>query len=278
METMTKNIKLSSLLNIQYAASYKVHLANWNGKKHPLDVFVSSRKEWKQWNSWKGAKNEFNRDFIFSLIEFYPEPDIWLFGGVYKVIERGQQNYAHSYKVKLTNQSHSMIGRLKIKWRRSGRVKARLFEKCIDEFEVSEILKEPYTGERFCGYENINHDFDRLEAIFLNSRPDWKAALENVKGVYLIIDKCNGKKYIGSAYGDMGIWSRWSTYMATGHGYNDELTKIIDERGLKYARENFRLSLLEYRPMRTDDEKIIERENYWKEALLSRGKFGYNKN
>jgi hypothetical protein len=265
-------------LGIQNPTSYKVHLANWNGEDQPLDVFVRSKDEWKQWNSWRSNKDEFNRDYIFSLIDFFPEPDTWLFGGVYQVLERGEQNYAHSYKVDLTDQFRPMIGRLKIGWKRSGRAKARLFEKYIEEFEVSEILKEPYSGERFCGYENINHDFDRLEAIFSNTRPDWRAALENVKGVYLIIDKSNGKKYVGSASGETGIWSRWSTYMTTGHGYTDELTKIIDERGLKYARVNFRLSLLEYRPMRTDDEKIIERENYWKEALLSRGEFGYNKN
>lgn len=171
-----------------------------------------------------------------------------------------------------------MIGRLKISQKRSGRTRARRFENCIEEFEVSEILKEPYTGEQFCGYENINHDFHKLEAVFKQNKPDWKAALENVKGVYLIVDKSNGKKYVGSAYGDAGIWSRWSTYMSTGHGYSDELTKIITDKGIKYARENFRLSLLEYRSMKTDDATIIDRENYWKEALLSRGHFGYNKN
>jgi len=275
---MTKKIELIDVLNIKDETAYKVHLANWNGDNQPLDVFVRSRDEWQLWNSWRSSKDEFNRKFIFSLIDFYPEPDTWLFGGVFRVIERGGKNHAHSYKVELTNQFSPMIGRLKLKWKRTGRAKSRIFENYIEKFEVSEILKEPYSGERFCGYENINHDFDRLQAIFASNKPDWKAALENVKGVYLIIDKNNGKKYVGSAYGDMGIWSRWSTYMTTGHGYNDELTKIIDEKGLDYARENFRLSLLEYRPMKTDDEKIIERENYWKEALLSRGEFGYNKN
>ena len=66
--------------------------------------------------------------------------------------------------------------------------------------------------------------------------------------------------------------------MGTGHGGNDELTLLIQERGIEYARKNFRLSLLEYRPARTDDRVIIERENYWKEVLLSRGEFGYNRN
>ncbi|MGB4782742.1 GIY-YIG nuclease family protein, partial [Candidatus Methylomirabilis sp.] len=129
-----------------------------------------------------------------------------------------------------------------------------------------------------CGYENINHDFSTLETIFKSGRPDWKAALENVKGVYLIIDKYNGKKYVGSAYGGSGIWARWECYMGTGHGWNDELTKLIQQEGIDYARKNFRLSLLEYRPARTDDRVIIERENYWKEALLSCGAFGYNRN
>lgn len=94
----------------------------------------------------------------------------------------------------------------------------------------------------------------------------------------MIVDKRNGKKYVGSAYGAFGIWARWKCYIGTGHGWNDELTKLIQEEGIEYARRNFRLSLLEYRPARTDDGVIVERENYWKEALLSRGEFGYNRN
>ena len=101
---------------------------------------------------------------------------------------------------------------------------------------------------------------------------------ENVKGVYLIADKSNGKKYVGSAYGDTGIWSRWNSYMKTGHGSNKDFSGVIEERGMDYARENFVLSLLEYRPMKTDDRDIVARETYWKNALLTRTEFGYNNN
>jgi hypothetical protein len=271
-------LSLQSVLPIPNPEKYKAHLACWNQHYQPLDVFVRDRNEWHQWNTWRSQKDDFNREFIFSLIDFYPEQNIWLFGGIYRVLSRNNKNYSHSYTVELLNDSAALIGRLKLRLKRPGRVKSVRLEKYYSEIVVSEILKEPYSGEVFCGYENINHDFGLLEAVFRAQRADWKGALEHIKGVYLIADKSNGKKYVGSAYGESGVWSRWSCYIGTGHGWNDELTKLIETEGLDYARKNFRMSLLEHRSMRTEDSVILERENYWKEALLSRGKHGYNKN
>lgn len=270
-------IPLSEILHFQNPKDYKVHLASWNGKVQPLDVFLRDRNEWKGWNEWRSEKDDFNRQYVFSLIDYYHEPNVWLFGGVYKVVKRMNVTRGKGYQVALTNQYESLIGRLKVQWKRTGRAKSRRMENCLETFTVNEILRGEYEGEAFCGYEGINHDFRILENIFLSSKPDWKSALENVKGVYLITDKSNGMKYVGSAYGESGIWSRWSCYMGTGHGHNDELTKLIRKKGMNYARDNFRFSLLEYRPMKTDDSTIIARESYWKEALLSRD-FGYNKN
>jgi hypothetical protein len=272
------HIKLNTVIPISNLPEYKMHLACWNGENQPLDVFVKSRDEWEQWNTWRGQKDEFNREYIFSLIDFYPEADTWLFGGVYKVMSRGTQNYAHSYKVKLVESSTGLIGRLKIRFKRPARAKAVRLENYYDHLVVSEILKECYSGETFGGYENINLDFRKLELIVKNGKQDWKAALENVKGVYLITDKSNGKRYVGSAYGDSGIWSRWACYVGTGHGWNDELTKLIRQEGIEHAQKHFQITLLEYRSMKTDDNAIIARECYWKDVLLSRGQFGYNKN
>jgi hypothetical protein len=271
-------ILLTDLVSIDHPENYKVHLANWNGHNQPLDVFVQDREQWKDWNSWRADKNDFNRQYIFSVIDYYHEPNTWLFGGVYEVLTRGPEKHAHSYEVELTNQFKEMIGRLKIYFARPGRAKSLRMENYLDQFSVSELLKAEYTGEVFCGYENINHDFTALESIFMQSKSDWKAALENVKGVYLITDKSNGKRYVGSAYGESGIWSRWSCYVGTGHGWNDELTKLIKKNSKDYARENFVFTLLEYRAMKTDDQTVIDREGYWKEVMLSRGEYGYNKN
>jgi len=271
-------IQAANMLRIENPKLYKVHLASWNGEYQPLDVFLRSREEWQEWNEWRGEKDDFNRPYIFALIDFYHEPNTWLFGGIFEVVERMAIVRGHGYRVRLSGDYSDLIGRLKISWPRSGRAKSRRLENLFDEFVVKEILVDEYTGEPFRGYEEVCLDFSELEVIFANAKPDWKAALEHVKGVYMIIDRSNGKKYVGSAYGEQGVWARWSNYMVNGHGNNNELSKLLYTKGIGYARENFKVSLLEYRPMKTDDAHIIQRENYWKEALLSRGEFGYNDN
>lgn len=268
-------LSVSTILGLSAApAEYKLHLACWNGADHPLDVFVADRSEWDGWNSWRGSRDDFNRRYILSFIEFYPEPSTWLFGGVYEVTGRGGARY----ELALDPKSAALIGRLKVQLKRPGRAKAFRLEGCLDDMVVSEVLREPYSGEAFPGYDGISHPFAQIETIIRRSRPDWKAALEHVKGVYLITDLHAAKRYVGAAYGASGLWSRWASYVATGHGWNDELCAVIAANGLDYARQHFRLTLLEYHPMKAEDRAIIAREVFWKDALLTRVPHGYNKN
>ena len=271
------NIRLSSMYPIAHPEQYKLHLACWNGSDQPLDVFVRDRNEWNGWNRWRGTRDDFSREFIFSLIDFYPETDRWLFGGAYQVLTRKKINHAPSYEIELLDESQPFIGRMKISLERPGRIKAVNFEKHFNNLTVSEILPAPYTGEAFCGYDQIDIGFPMLENLFAIQRSDWKTALENAKGIYLITDTGNGKRYVGSAYGVTGIWSRWGCYAETGHGYNDELTQLIKSFGIAYARKHFRFALLEHLTMKTNDDVVIQRERYWK-ILLTRGDHGYNKN
>ena len=46
------------------------------------------------------------------------------------------------------------------------------------------VLREPYTGRAFSGYEDIDLSFDEIETIVRNDGPDWKASLESTKGIY----------------------------------------------------------------------------------------------
>ncbi len=278
-------IKVSNILKLSDTElqRHKLHLACWNGQEQPLNVYLQGWDRWVGWNEWRSGKNDFSREFIFSLIQFYHEPNKWLFGGIFKVLHR-HEDYADTevgYELELVDLHKDLIGRLVVDFFRyqGMRGRAYLLESYYKDFVVSEVLKKPYDGINFPGYENINIDFPELETVFKFQKNDWKGALENVKGVYVICDKSNGKKYVGSAYGDFGIWSRWSVYVGTGgHGFNDELTKIISTNGIDYARKNFCFSLLEYRSMKIDDTTIINRESFWKKVLLTIGQFGYNKN
>ena len=62
-----------------------------------------------------GGGNEFNRDYVVSFMKFYPEDDTWLFGGIYKILDRGPEKNNHSYKIELLDNGQELIGRLKIK-------------------------------------------------------------------------------------------------------------------------------------------------------------------
>ena len=94
-------------------------------------------------------------------------------------------------------------------------------------------------------------------------------ALSSVNGIYLIRDKSSGKLYVGSAYGEDGLYGRWLNYAHNGHGGNKEL-KGLDPN-------QFEFSILEIIPPTSSAEEVIHRENRWKEKLGTRA-FGLNAN
>ncbi len=265
-------IKLSDVLPIDNLNEFKVHFARWNGINQPLDIFVRNRHEWLDWQQYRGARDEFNRPYIFALAQFYHEPLIWLFCGIYQVLER----HTDRYVVSLTDRGQDYIGRLKLRTPYKERSTRPKMEGVYDDFEVFEILRDVYTGRNFPGFENIDVSFSEIEFLIHNGRSDWRAALGSVKGVYLITDTKTLKRYVGSAYGDGGVWSRWGEYAASGHGGNVKLRELVAQKSMDYCREHFRFTLLEHYPVYKANEDIIRREEFWKTLLLTRGDAGYN--
>jgi hypothetical protein len=270
----SKRVMLSEILPIPNVKDYKIHFARWNKLHQPLDVFTRDRNEWQGWSAYWPNRNDFNRPLIFSLADFYHETDVWLFGGIYEVLALRRKRY----ELRLSGLAAGLIGRLKLYYRYRDRGTRVNLENHYSKFEVSEVLREQYSGRAFPGYENVNLSFDEIEALVRNGRPDWKVALENIKGVYLITDARTGKRYVGAAYGQTGIWCRWSAYAKTGHGGNVELRDVVRKKGLPYCRANFRFALLDQRPLRMPDEELRARESYWKKLLLTRGDWGFNRN
>lgn len=105
------SIRLADIWPIATPQNYKLHFARWNGENQPLEVWARDKQEWQGWQEYRPARDDFNRSFIFSLVQFYHEPDIWLFGGVFRVLAR----HADRYEVELTKEGEGFLGRLKLR-------------------------------------------------------------------------------------------------------------------------------------------------------------------
>lgn len=136
-------IMLSQIFPIENIDNYSVHFAQFNGEVEPLNEWVADSENLKRWNESKpGRGGWFGGDHIFTLMKFYPEAeDIWLFGGVFEIISR----QVNSREVRLTEQGECFIGRLKLRLSHYlGRPIRPRLKTYYDDFEVSEILHEPY--------------------------------------------------------------------------------------------------------------------------------------
>lgn len=283
----TKAIPVSPLFPMLNWEKVKIHVAQKAGQTRPIDVINRSFNEWQNiWNGDFHSNHCWNREYIFSIIELPNEPGRWLFGGVFRVLsfKRGKSSTGKDgmiYKVELDPHGESLIKRLIIRWVKDARAKGRKAESMLSNMAVAAILPEPYAGEDFPGYASINQSYTMLEKLWKDKKPDWLAALSHCNGVYLITDIKTGLRYVGSAYGEEGIWSRWDSYFQTGgHGNNKLLKNLLrtKAKGIDYARKNFQFSLLEQASSRDSEQYILMREVYWKQVLLTRGKFGLNEN
>lgn len=276
---MAESIPLKSLIPNLDPSEFKLHCAVWNNVDQPLDVFARSRDEWAGWNAWRGKRNDFNRQFIFSMMNYYQEDDRWLFGGIFEVLARHDEPNSQSYEIKLREDLlPGHIGRLKLGFPNKSRTIRRNFENVIDQIEVVEILASPYSGIPFPGLNNINVSLRELQMIASQQRDDWRGALRHMKGVYAIHDQTTGQAYVGSAYSKVGLlWARWGQYSANLHGNNVKLRELAGKMGSEYMLKNMRFSLLEFWSERTPDQEVLNRETYWKEVLLTRT-FGLNGN
>jgi hypothetical protein len=144
-----------------------------------------------------------------------------------------------------------------------------------NEMEVIEIHPGLHY-KHFTDYSDFILNFNELKEIITNGYNDWKRMLAGAKGIYLINDSKTGKLYVGSAYGEDGIWGRWSSYVSTnGHGGNKQLRELIQKKD-DYA-ENFQFSILMILPKTITADQAVEKERLFKNKLGTNS-FGLNSN
>ena len=86
-------------------------------------------------------------------------------------------------------------------------------------FRVEAIHEDSVLEGAMPPWESLTIPFDELKAL----PRKWRAALSQWRGVYFILDRSDGKGYVGSAGGAENLLGRWETYASNGHGGNEGL-------------------------------------------------------
>lgn len=268
-------MKLDRLMHdLNDDTKYRFHLAKTEpGGRHPLHALARSREDWLNWQVYRGnAKERFPKNCVVSFAQI--SGDRFLFGGIFDIVDRAGETYEVAY----TEAYEELIGRLIVNYRGKNK-RATVFTPgyIYENTEVAGIYEHKFKGEPFKSFDEINHGFSEIELIVKNNLNDWRVALSSVYGVYLISDKTTGKHYVGSAYGQEGVWGRWNQYVYNFHGNNADLVELFEKKTEAYFRESFKFSILEVLSSAATSESIIAREKLWKQKLLS-NEFGYNRN
>lgn len=274
MEKSSNRILLNEVLRLENLDNIKIRFnlmfqGNWN----PVELFKNEDFDTiLNGHYWNYSKNKSYKEgqITIGFIRLN-EKDKWLLFHIGKITKDLNNFNGVGYEYETLSEYEKYFGRLIVRFKNKSQTMIRLANSVIDECEIHQILPDTFDNDIFPGYEKVDISWSELSRVL--TKESWKTALQNQKGVYLISDILNGKKYIGSAYGEDMILGRWKSYVKTGNGGNVELKRLTFE----YIKNNFRYSILDIFKSTVDDQTIILRENWWKEVLQTR-KFGYNKN
>ena len=269
------HILLNDLLRLENLENVKIRLNMPNNDFDPIKHFKENKEKLLYGQFWNYKKKKSFREGNIAIGLARIKDDKWLLFDISEITEDLNQFDAVGYKHKTIPEYEKYFGRIVVKYPNRSQNLIRRGESLMNELKVDEILPEKFDDDNFPGYENVDISWEDLKRVI--EKKDWKTALENQKGVYLITDKEAGKFYVGAAYGENMILGRWKNYVDNGHGGNLGLRKLREEKGFDYIKKNFKYSILDIHKSKTDDKVIIDRESKWKEMLLSR-EFGYNEN
>ena len=180
--------------------------------------------------------------------------------------------YEHFYKLEHQTQYADLDGRVVIDWGKATQswVQGSNQEKDKPVLEILPLSEAARILQPFSDYLDFTLSHAELKGMIDNpgAHTDWQASLSAVAGIYLILAETIGQIYVGSAYGENGIWGRWEEYAANGHGGNTSLREMIDTNG-EYPGA-FRYSVLQILPKSTINTVVIRWEQRYKEKLGSR--------
>lgn len=173
----------------------------------------------------------------------------------------------------------SLAGRLVIDWTSPRNWHRRATAAAgLPVLEIADRDKVPFPG-----FDRVLLPWHELKEMTTDRRyEEWRTALSEVQGIYLITDSSTGRQYVGKADGGERLLGRWAAYARDGHGGNVALRQLaagddaphpdVDE----HAR-HFVFSILRVFGPSTSSSEVDAAESHYKKALMTR-EFGLNLN
>jgi hypothetical protein len=231
--------------------------------KYDMAGFENFQKE--HWNLFFA-----NTQYVFS---FWYEGKTARFIGCYKINQcmkdkiKDQNNEEHDRllfpDMQRIDFMNEYIDRLYIEWTNPSANYGRFIDQ--DKFTIHAIStsKDNSIGSLPKEFFQIHVNFQELQKMidYPIDNQEWFSYLSSRCGVYLIYDQETKKQYIGSAYGELGFWGRWSNYASQ----NDGNQKFF---GRNYTNLIFSI-LWETLPNQAK-ERIIDVEKHFKATMGTR--------
>ena len=234
------------------------------------------------YSSWQSKRNFSKAKRIFMLMPLDGK-ERYLFVGAYDVLtddrprKEGPDGQMYFFVANQFNPNilSDSVARLIVQWELPTRSRYRKAETAAQHLKLAAFREHPF-GQAdllFPGYQEFHWSFDELVRHSKAPLAAWKSALSKVAGIYAITDEEAKTTYLGSAYGQEGIWGRWMEYAKTKHGDNTLLKDHIHEHGTK----GLVFSVLLTMDQGSLAEEVIGKEAFFKRALGTRV-FGLNAN
>lgn len=274
-------LELLDLLKLKgFDASIPAKLVRHKLDRYPVTTLLR--------NNWLDLYQRYQRKPVFhniqQIISFCGLPhNRAAFYGVYKVA--GHQPAAHGdvlpdcpwseewhretqffYELERDERFDEFRNRVVIDWGRG----TRGWQQKLRNKSVFEILPTGRKLDAFDDFLEFTLTYAQLKDLFANEEAhrDWKIPLSNVAGIYLILATKTGNLYVGSAYGESGIWGRWRQYAKSGHGGNVKLQALLKSDS-SYP-ESFRFSVLQIVARTMTRDKVLEIEAKYMKKLGTR--------
>lgn len=210
-----ESIKLNDILRLENLNNVKIRFNlmfrhNWN----PIEVFkngdISVMLEGQYWN-YNKRKSYKEEQITVGLVKLKPKEDFWLLFHIGEVTKDLNRLNGVGYEYRNLPEYDKYLGRLIVKYNNTSQNMIRNAESVINDCEVAQILPDIFDDDIFPGYDKVNISWQELSRVI--EKDNWKTALQNQKGIYLLTDISNGKTYVGAAYGETMILGHWRAYV-----------------------------------------------------------------